>query len=721
MSNMNIGKKLTCAFFIVAVLTGAAIGIFAEQTAERNGIHATHNMLEAINKNRATELNSYLSSIGEDLSIMARNEYIRQALFDFSLAWKDFGGKQKETLHKLYIDDNIHETGEKHLLDYANDGSSYSSVHKKYHPWLRHFLVTRDYYDVFLFNPQGDLVYSVFKELDYATNLNTGKWKETDLGNAFRAARDNPTKGHQTFFDFKPYAPSFDVPASFISEPILNKSGKLAGVLVFQMPIVRINNIMNSQAGLGETGQTYLVGEDGFFRSNSRFNGEDDETSILNTKTPGTSYVKAFENSGEEAYGVDVTTNAKGNTVFSAYAPVEFKGTKWALLAELDEAEATLPIAILKKNIIIGASVVSLFMGLLGFLISRSLSTPITKITGTMQSLADGDHSVVIEGSGRGDEIGKMAQAVEVFKENAIEQVEAKGKEVERIAADEKQKHEMMQALANNFESKVMAVVDSVSAASNTLIHTAESMANSVDSAGDKAQSAVHDSETTSQNVQMVASAAEELSASVSEIAGQLAKTTSVVNISVESAESADSTTQELSIAAERIGAVVGLIKDIAEQINLLALNATIESARAGDAGKGFAVVASEVKNLADQASKAVDEIEKEVNSIQDVSKNVVTVLKTIKDGVANINEYTNNVSAAVEEQSATTQEIASNMQTASTGVAKVVANITDVTASTSAASVSSSEVLQEARNLSEQAESLRGQVGSFIAEIKAS
>ena len=338
-NNIKISKKLPFLIVCLAILSAVVTGVITVQMAKTSLHHATEEKLIALEASRSATLEGYLKSIEEDLSSLASNGHVKEALYDFIDGWNalKIQGNPKNILQDLYIERNPNPTGSKEELDYALDGSLYSAAHREHHKWFRHFLRQKDYYDIFLFAPNGDLVYTVFKELDYATNLNTGEWKDTDLGNAFRAARDNPKENYQAFFDFRPYAPSNNVPASFISQPILDANERLAGVLVFQMPISRINAIMNIHKGLGETGETYLVGADHLMRSDSRFS---DESTILKKKIMTDNVDKAI--AGE--IGADVIKKEDGKLVLSAYGPAEFQGVKWAVMAEIDEAEVMKPI-----------------------------------------------------------------------------------------------------------------------------------------------------------------------------------------------------------------------------------------------------------------------------------------------------------------------------------------------------------------------------------------
>jgi methyl-accepting chemotaxis protein len=224
--------------------------------------------LETVTDSRRDQLKNYLDSIKEDIDVLSSNDMTLAALASYNQGWLTLSGDHEKTLQGLYIEANPNPTGQKEKLDYASDGSIYSAMHAKYHPWFRSFLQARGYYDVFLINKNGDVVYTVFKELDFATNGRHGRWKDSDLGMIFTKALANPKEVQ--FADFKGYAPSNGVPAAFVSKAIISKDGSVEGVLVFQMPVERINNIMKSATGMGESGETYIVGADMLMRSDSR-------------------------------------------------------------------------------------------------------------------------------------------------------------------------------------------------------------------------------------------------------------------------------------------------------------------------------------------------------------------------------------------------------------------------------------------------------------------
>jgi len=251
----KMSVKIPALIVACGILAVSATGIFSYFSAKSAVEQEAKAKLATVLADRTAALDEWLKGIKGDLVTQAQNPTVNNALLAFIDGWKQLGTNQRQTLQRLYITDNPNPTGKKEELESASDGSAYSAAHARYHPYLRTFLRDRDYYDIFLFDTNGNLVYTVFKELDYATNVMNGQWAKTDLGNAFRAARDDPKAGSVAFFDFRPYAPSNDAPASFISTPLLDAGGKLQGVLVFQMPIGRLNGLMQAKSGLGETGE----------------------------------------------------------------------------------------------------------------------------------------------------------------------------------------------------------------------------------------------------------------------------------------------------------------------------------------------------------------------------------------------------------------------------------------------------------------------------------
>ncbi|MET4422630.1 methyl-accepting chemotaxis protein [Bradyrhizobium sp. RT3a] len=359
--------------------------------------------------------------------------------------------------------------------------------------------------------------------------------------------------------------------------------------------------------------------------------------------------------------------------------------------------------------------------GALGFIIGQyGIARPIHMIVGVLQELASGRYQVEIAGLDRKDEVGEVAKTAEVFRENGLAKIrmEAEQKEMEQRSAA--QRRQDMLRLADQFETAVGEVIETVSSASTELEASATTLTSTAEHAQQLATVVASASEEASTNVQSVASATEELSSSITEISRQVQESARVASEAVGQARTTTERVSELSKAATRIGDVVELINTIAGQTNLLALNATIEAARAGEAGRGFAVVASEVKALAEQTAKATGEIGQQISGIQSATQESVGAIKDISDTIERLSEISSAIAAAVEEQGAATQEISRNVQQAAEGTHQVSSNITDVQRGASETGSASSQVLSAAQSLSGDSNRLKLEVGKFLTTVRA-
>jgi methyl-accepting chemotaxis protein len=383
-----------------------------------------------------------------------------------------------------------------------------------------------------------------------------------------------------------------------------------------------------------------------------------------------------------------------------------------------------------------GVTLLVLLVGGFATAIAFGISRPVNYLTGTMQRLAGGKLDINIRYIDRADEIGGMAKAIEVFKNQAIESIrlqeeEEKGRqerqareqadhEREETSRNEEKAHiTRVEDLTSGFEMSVDAVLGIVSSSTTQVESSARSMSNIARQTMDHSVTVASAAEQATASVQTVAAAAEELSASIGEISRQVHQSTSVAQNAVEAADSTNITIRKLADNAQKVGDVVNLINDIASQTGLLALNATIEAARAGEAGKGFAVVASEVKELANQTSKATEEIASQVTSIQNATEEAVEAIGNITKTIGEMSEIATAIASAVEEQGAATNEISRNVQEAASGTLEVSASIIDVKNGSEETGAASSEVLSASVELNEKFATLQSDVVEFLSKIK--
>lgn len=717
-SNLKLSQRIPLLMVVSVLLSASAVGIANYYQSNNLLSEAYKHEARRITIEKSALMNAFLKAIEEDMHFLASDKVLADAAKDMERGWREMEFGQTEVLQGIYIDGNKYPAGEKYKLDDAGDGSAYSEAHRQYHPYIKGFLKEKGYYDIFIISPEGDIVYTVFKEKDFATNLNSGLYKDTGLAKVFLKANQLQSSGQIAFADFAPYAPSGGQPASFIASPLFSASGKRLGVLAFQMPTNKLNQFM-SEAEAGRVDKEedalyniYLTAADGYLRSDSKWTESAD---ILTTRVMNKGVLEAIKGKAGTIEGKGLN----GQDAYITYEPLNFLGAPFAVVMETSKQVVSGPAKELLNNSILLTAIGTIFFSIVGVIFIRGITRQLIAVNDVMTSLAEGDTSMEVPYVHRKDEIGEMARSVETFRENAIKAKKVEQEKVEAEKRAEEERRAGIEMLANKFEQRVQGIINTVASAATELLHTAESMADNVNEVSKKAGTVSTAAEQTTSNVQTVASAAEEMTASVKEISGQVSKSTLVVTETVEKAEKADEKAKLLEGAASEIGEVVRLIKDIAEQINLLALNATIESARAGEAGKGFAVVASEVKNLATQTTKATEEIAQQIESIQQISGDVVASLKAIQTSIHNVNEYAGSIASAVEEQSAVTDEIANNMQTAAYGTQSIRDNIGEVSNSSHEAQMMSGQVVEASRQLSKEAETLSREVSDFLSEIR--
>ncbi|HTY67434.1 MAG TPA: methyl-accepting chemotaxis protein [Alphaproteobacteria bacterium] len=361
-----------------------------------------------------------------------------------------------------------------------------------------------------------------------------------------------------------------------------------------------------------------------------------------------------------------------------------------------------------------------LVTALITYLVGRDISKPLVKLQSLMERLAGGDLAIVVDGADRRDEIGGMAKAVQVFKDNAQAMRRLEGEREEMTHRAEADKKRALAALADGFEQKVSSIIETVHRSATEMHGTAQSMAHSAEVTRDRTRAVAAGADEATANVQTVAAASEELSASIAEIGRQIGNAATVARRANEEGRSAEGTVAGLSAAVEKISEVTALITAIAQQTNLLALNATIEAARAGEAGRGFAVVAGEVKSLATQTAQATENIRSQIASIQTETASAVAAINTIAGTIGSVNEISTSIASAVDQQNAATKEISRNVQQAATGAREVSSNIGDVTVAVDKSGETAEAVLKAADLLVKQADVLQSEVGQFLATVRA-
>jgi methyl-accepting chemotaxis protein len=557
-------------------------------------------------------------------------------------------------LQRLYLQGNEHPLGSKLLLDAAEDDSAYSKVHAIFHPVFRSLCLKYGLYDVFLIDPEnGTIVYSVQKETDFGQSLRTGPLASSTLAAAFGQVAGSGRRDMVAYGQFARYFPSYMEPASFIAAPLYD-GRQLVGVVAFQIPIDKADEIIGERTGMGETGETYAIGPDRMFRSNSRFAADLGVTStIINpdfkVDTPA---VKAALEDGKA--GTAIGRDYRGKAVLSSWMPVTIhrdessdKGTiRWALISEIDEAEVMSPIRRLRDFAltIFGLTTAGVLFVSSG--IARRLTRESVRQAALVSGIVDNTHAL----ASSSEELTSVSQQMSAAAEETTAQANL------------------------------------VSAAAEQVSSNARTVSGSIDA----------------------------LVASIHEIAKSAQEAAATARQAVDMSGTASTTMDALGRSSAEIGKVVNVITSIAEQTNLLALNATIEAARAGEAGRGFAVVANEVKELARETARATEDIGAKIEAMQADTRHAVADIGRIRAVIESIDALQNRIAAAVEEQSVTTSEISRNIAEATTGSGEIAENIVQVAQAAQSTAEGASNTQISSQELARMAQGLQRLVDEY-------
>ncbi|MES9945712.1 MAG: methyl-accepting chemotaxis protein [Candidatus Thiodiazotropha sp.] len=723
-----------------AVIASVLVGIISVDHAETALKNQAQSRLTALREDRANQIVNYFHTMRDQALAYNKNVTTIEAMQSFADAFNGFSydvdvdpASEKDQLKQYYVKDfaseyknknsgdspdvnkllnalddkavamqyryifkNTNPLGSKDGLTSYDDGSRYSEYHLRYHESFRTLQQRFGYYDIFLISPDtGHIVYSVFKELDYATSLLKGPFANSGLADAYKGAMKLSSTDEVYMTDYAPYFPSYQAQAVFLATPIMVDNKKI-GVIAFQLPIERINSVMTGdgnwkESGLGESGETYLVGSDHKMRSESRFWLEDDQGYLAAMRAAGidSAILDNIQSKGsviglQAVKTPGVMTALNGDTdfsifedyrnvpVLSAYKPIDILGHRWAILAEIDEAEAYAAAIELHSYVIYltitTALVLLIASAIIGWLFSHSIVRPLNKVVSSLQDIASGsgDLTVRLDDNAK-DEIGLLSKAFNTFVakldgimsgiSDTTTELATSSEELSMITKDTR-------SVVEQQREEIQHVATSIEEMSATVKEVAK-------------------------NTNLTADASRHAGSQVASGRDKLEDTAKAIQLLKQRMDTSQQVVNALNEDSIKVGSVLDVIKGIAEQTNLLALNAAIEAARAGEQGRGFAVVADEVRVLAKRTQDSTEEIRDIIESLQnrseqttemlvqnhtdlestvESSNDTMHVFLEIDKSVTELLEMSTQIASATEEQASVTEEISRNVDTINEG-----------------------------------------------------